>query len=86
MAKLREILKDIGMFSKDIKQKVSNGNIQINGVVTKEIDLEVDVPEDFEHIEIGTALFEAISLSEEHKKEADALIKSGVEFDCLLPI
>lgn len=58
--KLNDILKEVGLFSNDIKVRMNNGNIKINGEPIKqniELNVFLDSNDKLEYLDLGDFLF-----------------------------
>lgn len=87
MTTLKDILKGLGLFGNDIRQRVSNSQVEVGGEVVKDLNQEFDVvfnedqTVDFKHI--GCALCDAMASNPQVRKEVNLLAICGVSADCL---
>ena len=87
MVTIQKILLKHGLFSQDIRIKIKNGQIKLNGeVVTDsnmELDIEFDEDKNFKFQEFGDFLFHIIRKGELGRVLLLATVEAGIDLESL---
>ena len=85
MKTIHDILKKQGLFVNDIKLKIKNGQIKLNGeVITNgalELNIEWDETTKFENL--GDFVFKIIQMSPKHSEIINGMWAAGIEVDVM---